>query len=145
TRVHRSIQETNENVHKKFNSLVESQSVIVKQAEDKGEEHNEQRSQIDNGPDDIVVTGESAKKKSKTDEFFEDMRKRNIYVLCEPFRKLSQMDAEDRFEMIAKNTVEIELPEDIKEYLHCLLNGHIKNALSEVEKPLDGDARPLML
>jgi len=73
------------------------------------------------------------------------MRERNIYVLCEPFRKLSQMDAEDRFEMIAKNTVEIELPEDIKEYLHCLLNGDIKNALSEVEKPLDGDARPLML
>ncbi|CAB4374164.1 unnamed protein product [Rhizophagus irregularis] len=151
TRVHRSIQETNENVHKKFNSLVESQSVIVKQAEDKGEiddqgeEHNEQRSQIDNGSDDIVVAGESAKKKSKTDEFFEDMRKRNIYVLCEPFRKLSQMDAEDRFEMIAKNTVEIELPEDIKKYLHCLLSGDIKNALSNVEKPLDEGARLLML
>ncbi|PKK62563.1 hypothetical protein RhiirC2_170990 [Rhizophagus irregularis] len=73
------------------------------------------------------------------------MRKRNIYVLCEPFRKLSQMDAEDRFEMIAKNTVEIELPEDIKKYLHCLLSGDIKNALSNVEKPLDEGARLLML
>uniref|UniRef100_U9UKY1 Uncharacterized protein n=1 Tax=Rhizophagus irregularis (strain DAOM 181602 / DAOM 197198 / MUCL 43194) TaxID=747089 RepID=U9UKY1_RHIID len=36
------------------------------------------------------------------------------------------------FEMIAQNTaVEVDLPEDIKEYLHCLLSGNIKNALSE--------------
>ncbi|POG64549.1 hypothetical protein GLOIN_2v1483837 [Rhizophagus irregularis DAOM 181602=DAOM 197198] len=49
------------------------------------------------------------------------------------------------FEMIAQNTaVEVDLPEDIKEYLHCLLSGNIKNALSEVEKTLD-ERRPLML
>ncbi|CAB4438238.1 unnamed protein product [Rhizophagus irregularis] len=60
-------------------------------------------------------------------------------------RPLSETNAEDRFEMIAQNTaVEIDLPEDIKEYLHCLLSGNIKNALSEVEKTLD-ERRPLML
>ncbi|CAB4379465.1 unnamed protein product [Rhizophagus irregularis] len=59
-------------------------------------------------------------------------------------RPLSETDAEDRFEMIAQNTaVEVDLPEDIKEYLHCLLSGNIKNALSEVEKTLD-ERRPLM-
>ncbi|CAG8576875.1 7164_t:CDS:2 [Paraglomus brasilianum] len=54
TRVHRSIQETNENVHKKFNLLVESQSVIVEVDGDQGEKHNKQQSQIDNGSDDIA-------------------------------------------------------------------------------------------
>ncbi|CAG8645740.1 229_t:CDS:2, partial [Funneliformis mosseae] len=85
-------------------------------------------------------------KKNKINELFDNIRNRNIYVLCEPFRPLSETDAEDRFEMIAKNTtVEIDLPEDIKEYLHCLLSGDIKNALSKIEKPLNEGARPLML
>ncbi|CAG8494895.1 13614_t:CDS:2 [Acaulospora morrowiae] len=146
TQVHRSIQETNENVHKKFNSLVESQSVIVKQVEEKDKERNEKRSQIDNGSDDVAVAVELAKKKSKTDELFEDMRKRNIYMLCDPFRKLSQIDAEDRFESIVRGTfVDIELPIDIKEYLRCLLSGDIESALSEVEKPLKKGVQPLML
>ncbi|CAG8445581.1 1706_t:CDS:2 [Acaulospora colombiana] len=87
-----------------------------------------------------------AKKKSKIDELFQDMRKRNIYMLCGPFKKLSELDAEDRFENIVRNaTIEIDFPKDIKEYLHDLLSGDIKSALSKVKEPLSEDARPLLL
>ncbi|CAG8613288.1 3703_t:CDS:2, partial [Paraglomus occultum] len=100
-----------------------------------------------------IVQGQSetsetkvAKKNNKADELFQYMRKRNIYVLCGPFRKLSELDAEDRFEKIVYDTtVEIDIPKDIKEYLHDLLSGDIESALSKVKEPLSKDARPLLL
>ncbi|CAG8577086.1 48_t:CDS:2, partial [Acaulospora morrowiae] len=89
---------------------------------------------------------EVAKKNNKTDELFQYMRKRNIYVLCGQFRKLSELDAEDRFEKIVHDTtVKIDIPKDIKEYLHDLLSGDIESALSKVKEPLSKDARPLLL
>ncbi|CAJ0767370.1 18215_t:CDS:2, partial [Entrophospora sp. SA101] len=76
-------------------------------------------------------------KKKKIDELFKDMRNHNIYILCEPFRSLLEADAEDLFEVIVRDTVvEIDIPEDIKEYLCNLLSESIESALSKVEKPL---------
>lgn len=70
-----------------------------------------------------VAVETNVAKKNKINELFDDMRNRNIYILCEPFRPLSEVDAEDRFEMIAQNTsVGIDLPKDIQEYLRCLLS-----------------------
>lgn len=74
------------------------------------------------------------------------MRNRNIFILCEPFRRLSGMDADGQFETISSNTsVEIDIPSDIKEYLCDLLSGDVESTLSKVEKPLGRDARPLLL
>ncbi|CAG8530194.1 4706_t:CDS:2 [Acaulospora colombiana] len=94
-----------------------------------------------------VVQGQSetseteVAKKNNKNELFQYMRKRNIYVLCEPFRKLSELDAEDRFEKIVHDTTfEIDIPKDIKEYLHDLLSGDIESALSKVKEPLSKDA-----
>ncbi|CAJ0634699.1 11392_t:CDS:10 [Entrophospora sp. SA101] len=81
-------------------------------------------------------------KKKKIDELFKDMRNHNIYILCEPFRSLLEADAEDLFEVIVRDTVvEIDIPEDIKEYLCNLLSESIESALSKVEKPLNGDEK----
>ncbi|GET03809.1 hypothetical protein GLOIN_2v1604429 [Rhizophagus clarus] len=59
------------------------------------------------------------KKKSKVAEYFEDMRNRNIFILCEPFRKLSKWKR--------------------MTYLHDLLSGNIESTLSKVEKPLGSE------
>nr|CAG8444458.1 7868_t:CDS:2 [Entrophospora candida] len=51
-------------------------------------------------------------------------------------------DAEDFFEVIVHDTaIEIDIPEDIKEYLCNLLSESIESALSKVEKPLNGDEK----
>ncbi|CAG8656133.1 2197_t:CDS:2 [Ambispora leptoticha] len=98
-----------------------------------------------------IVQGQSetevAKKNNKTDELFQYMRKRNIYVLCGPFRKLSELDAEDRFEKIVHDTTVTKKPINphIKEYLHDLLSGDIESALSKVKEPLSKDARSFLL
>ncbi|CAG8791156.1 27703_t:CDS:2, partial [Dentiscutata erythropus] len=148
--VHCSIQKTNINVHKKFNSLVESQSVDVKQDEgeaddDQDRERDDQRSQIENGSDAVAV--KSAGKKNKIQELFNDMKKCNIYMLCEPFGEKSRMDAGDFFESIVRNTtVEVDIPKDIKKYLSILLTEEdVENALSKVKEPLNSDACPLLL
>ncbi|CAG8556298.1 4665_t:CDS:2 [Dentiscutata heterogama] len=132
---HCSIQKTNINVHKKFNSLVESQSVDVKQDEgeaddDQDRERDDQRSQIENGSDAVAV--KSAGGKNKIQELFNDMKKCNIYMLCEPFGEKSRMDAGDFFESIVRNTtVEVDIPKDIKKYLSNLLTEEdVENALS---------------
>nr|CAG8461636.1 12183_t:CDS:2 [Entrophospora candida] len=76
------------------------------------------------------------------DKGFETLRNHNIYILCEPFRSLSEADAEDFFEVIVHDTaIEIDIPEDIKEYLCNLLSESIESALSKVEKPLNGDEK----
>ncbi|CAG8697623.1 1149_t:CDS:2 [Acaulospora morrowiae] len=72
------------------------------------------------------------------------------YVIGEdetsPKRRLSELDAEERFEnIIYDTTVEINLPKDIKEYLRDLLSGDIKSALLKVKEPLNENARPLLL
>ncbi|CAG8570151.1 3737_t:CDS:2 [Acaulospora morrowiae] len=88
----------------------------------------------------------AVKKKSKVNELFKDMMHRNIYILCGPFRELSKVDLKDLFESFVRDTtVQFDIPKDIKEYLHDLLDGDIKSALSKVEKSLDEDARPLLL
>ncbi|RHZ72023.1 hypothetical protein Glove_248g35 [Diversispora epigaea] len=95
-------------------------------------------------PEDKVA--EAVKKKGKIIEFFKDMRCRNIYILCGPFRELSKVDTEDLFEAIVRDTtVKFDIPKDIKEYLQDLFCGDIETALSKVEKPLNKDARPLFL
>ncbi|PKY48441.1 hypothetical protein RhiirA4_228182 [Rhizophagus irregularis] len=74
------------------------------------------------------------------------MRNRNIFILCEPFRKLSEADADGQFEMITRDTaVKADIPNDIKAYLCDLLSGNIESTLSKVEKPLGKDVRPLLL
>ncbi|CAG8493074.1 16451_t:CDS:2 [Acaulospora morrowiae] len=48
-------------------------------------------------------------------------------MLCGSFRKLLELDAEDQFENIIRNTtVEIDIPKDIKEYLHDLFSEILK-------------------
>lgn len=49
--------------------------------------------------------------KNKTEEVFDDM-KRKIYVLCEPFREQSRMDAGEN--VTRNTTVEVDVPEDVK-------------------------------
>ncbi|PKC10666.1 hypothetical protein RhiirA5_135114 [Rhizophagus irregularis] len=74
------------------------------------------------------------------------MRNRNIFILCEPFRKLSEADADGQFEMITRDTaVKTDIPNDIKACLCDLLSGDIESTLSKVEKPLGKDVRPLLL
>nr|CAG8575419.1 11375_t:CDS:10 [Entrophospora candida] len=61
---------------------------------------------------------------------FLELRGRNIYPLCKPFRELSKENAEGLFDVIADNTaVEFNLPKNIKEYLKDLfsVNGDEKN------------------
>ncbi|CAG8472985.1 1744_t:CDS:2, partial [Racocetra fulgida] len=54
-----------------------------------------------------------------------------------PFRSLSQADAEDLFESIARDTaIEINLPEYIEDYLKNLLAGNIDSILTKVKEPL---------
>ncbi|CAG8750015.1 4679_t:CDS:1, partial [Dentiscutata heterogama] len=77
--------------------------------------------------------GASEIRQSKIKELFNDMRRRNNYILCEPFRSLSQADAEDLFEPIARDTaIEINLPEYIEDYLKNLLAGNIDSILTSV-------------
>jgi len=46
------------------------------------------------------------------------MRKRNIYILFEPFKQLSQADAEDLFEEIIQHTGgKIDMPKYIEVWL----------------------------
>ncbi|EXX52521.1 hypothetical protein RirG_252160 [Rhizophagus irregularis DAOM 197198w] len=94
----------------------------------------------------LVESQVASKKKSKVAEYFEDMRNRNIFILCEPFRKLSEADADGQFEMITRDTaVKTDIPNDIKACLCDLLSGDIESTLSKVEKPLGKDVRPLLL
>ncbi|CAG8565960.1 944_t:CDS:2 [Ambispora gerdemannii] len=68
---------------------------------------------------------------------FLEMRKRNIYPLCKPFRELSKEDAEGLFDEISSNTnIVVELPNNLKEYLKELFSGNIENAMSKIEIPL---------
>ncbi|CAB4375604.1 unnamed protein product [Rhizophagus irregularis] len=88
----------------------------------------------------LVESQVASKKKSKVAEYFEDMRNRNIFILCEPFRKLSEADADGQFEMITRDTaVKTDIPNDIKAYLCDLLSGDIESTLSKVEKPLGSE------
>ena len=70
------------------------------------------------------------------------MRNRNIYSLCKPFREFSKEDAEELFNEISSNTtIEVDLPNNIKEYLKDLFSGDIHNAMSKIEIPLNDTSR----
>nr|CAG8570028.1 11053_t:CDS:2 [Entrophospora candida] len=73
---------------------------------------------------------------------FLELRGRNIYPLCKPFRELSKENAEGLFDVIADDNtaVEFNLPKNIKEYLKDLFSGDVKNAFSKIEKSLNYDA-----
>ncbi|CAB4482554.1 unnamed protein product [Rhizophagus irregularis] len=75
----------------------------------------------------IQIDTETRIKKSKVNELFDSMKRRNIYLLCGPFKTLSEIDAEDRFSTIIRDsTVNIDIPIDIKKYLQNLLRENIE-------------------
>ncbi|CAG8628576.1 4735_t:CDS:2, partial [Acaulospora morrowiae] len=94
----------------------------------------------------IGVAVETKIKQKKIDQLFDEMRKHGIYILVQPFKSLSQSDAEDLFEKINQNTVvKIDLPDFIEKYLQDLLNGDIESAFLKVRNPPSKDAQPLLL
>ncbi|CAB4446341.1 unnamed protein product [Rhizophagus irregularis] len=83
----------------------------------------------------IQIDTETRIKNSKVNELFDSMKRRNIYLLCGPFKTLSEIDAEDRFSTIIRDsTVNIDIPIDIKKYLQNLLSENIEMCVVENRK-----------
>ncbi|CAG8573991.1 761_t:CDS:2, partial [Acaulospora colombiana] len=94
----------------------------------------------------MKVAVETKIKQKRIVQLFGEMRKRGIYILVQPFKSLSQADAEELFERIAQNTVvKIDLPDFIEKYLQDLLNGNIESVFRKVRNPPSKDAKPLLL
>lgn len=60
----------------------------------------------------------------------------NIYILVDPFKLLSQANAEDLFERIAQDiVVKVDLPKYIKKHLHDLLDEDKERVLLKINPP----------
>jgi hypothetical protein len=97
---------------------------------------------------DIYYTGCCCNNAEKIDQLFDEMRKRIIYILVDPFKPLSVIsNVEDLFERIAQDTVvKIDLPKYIEKYLHDLFDGDKERVLLKIRNPPSSkDTLPLFL